>query len=485
MIRKFFNPLEFNTILRMPTQGSGVAGAGHMNGTDPNLQTPIQVGTVPNQIGAFGAPSIESMQGAGSDNILEKDLDRRLTQIRPYDSPIDTIARELGNTENCESIEVDAGSIGTIPLMDRTNFGSTAPTINTANKTVDLKVLNSKMWTPHCTFQAHMDVTAEGVTAAAQQGTTHRAYPIFYVYDVDYSSNTLKCLIISFGGLANDKANAISANVDFDIQRLAVAVNEKTAMITSNAILPELEGNYCQRFMITSSIGVLAEMHKKKVDYGFDAIKANDIWDYKRQIESAYTFGVKSKFADVGDRGKQIYTCSGAWNQITHDFSVMGAFAQPNSADLFVDITEEAFRETSSSQYKIMLCGKGLMSNFMKSLEFHKQMPNNTTQMIAGIEFHKIQTNHGTLLVKAHNLFIGHHNYDGLIIDPAYVTKMYFQRPTITQHDLIQAGIENSKSQTLSEVSTIIFKNPNAHMRIIGSDDYNTGRDGTSSVRGY
>ena len=424
MIRKFFNPLEFNTILRMPTQGSGVAGAGHLNGTDDNLQP-----QVPNQIGAFGAPSIESMQGAGSDNILEKDLDRRLTQIRPYDSPIDTIARELGNTENCESIEVDAGSIGTIPLMDRTNFGSTAPTINTSNKTVDLKVLNSKMWTPHCTFQAHMDVTAAGVTAAANPPTTHRAYPIFYVYDVDYSSNTLKCLIISFGGLANDNANAISANVEFDIQRLAVAVNEKTAMITSNAILPELEGNYCQRFMITSSIGVLAEMHKKKVDYGFDAIKANDIWDYKRQIESAYTFGVKSKFADVGDRGKQIYTCSGAWEQITHDFSVMGAFAQPNSADLFVDITEEAFRETSSSQYKIMLCGKGLMSNFMKSLEFHKQMPNNTTQMIA--------------------------------------------------------GIENSKSQTLSEVSTIIFKNPNAHMRIIGSDDYNTGRDGTSSVRGY
>mgnify|MGYP006051424943 FL=1 len=479
MIRNFFNPEGFNTVLRMPTQGSGVAGAGHLNGTDDNLQP-----QVPNQIGAFGAPSIESMQGAGSDNILEKDLDRRLTQIRPYDSPIDTIARELGNTENCESIEVDAGSIGTIPLMDRTNFGSNAPTIDTNNKTVDLKVLNSKMWTPHCTFQAHMDVTQAGVTAAAQQGTTHRAYPIFYVYDVDYSSNTLKCLIISFGGLANNNPNAISANVDFDIQRLAVAVNEKTAMITANAILPELEGNYCQRFMITSSIGVLAEMHKKKVDYGFDAIKANDIWDYKRQIESAYTFGVKSKFADVGDRGKQIYTCSGAWEQITHDFSVMGAFAQPNSADLFVDITEEAFRETSSSQYKIMLCGKGLMSNFMKSLEFHKQMPNNTTQMIAGIEFHKIQTNHGTLLVKAHNLFIGHHNYDGLIIDPAYVTKMYFQRPTITQHDLIQAGIENSKSQTLSEVSTIIFKNPNAHMRIIGSDDYNTGRDGTSSVRG-
>ena len=163
----------------------------------------------------------------------------------------------------------------------------------------------------------------------------------------------------------------------------------------------------------------------------------------------------------------------------------MGAFAQPNSADLFVDITEEAFRETSSSQYKIMLCGKGLMTNFIKSIEYYKQMTNNATQMIAGIEFHKIQTNHGTLLVKAHNLFIGHHNYDGLIIDPAYVTKMYFQRPTITQHDLIQAGIENSKSQTLSEVSTIIFKNPNAHMRIIGSDDYNTGRDGTSSVRGY
>lgn len=479
MIRNFFNPEGFNTILRMPIPGSGVAGAGHLNGTDANLQP-----QVPNQIGAFGAPSIESMQGAGSNNILEKDLDRRLTQIRPYDSPIDTIARELGNTENCESIEVDAGSIGTIPLMDRTNFGSTAPTINTTNKTVDLVVLNSKMWTPHCTFQAHLDITQSGVTAAAQQGTTHRAYPIFYVYDVNYATNTLRCVIISFGGLADNNPNAISANVDFDIQRLAVAVNEKTAMITSNAILPELEGNYCQRFMITSSIGVLAEMHKKKVDYGFDAIKANDIWDYKRQIESAYTFGVKSKFADVGDRGKQIYTCSGAWEQITHDFSVMGAFAQPNSGNLFVDITEEAFRETSSSQYKIMLCGKGLMSNFMKSLEYYKQIPNNTTQMIAGIEFHKIQTNHGTLLVKAHNLFIGHHNYDGLIIDPAYVTKMYFQRPTITQHDLIQAGIENSKSQTLSEVSTIIFKNPNAHMRIIGSDDYNTGRDGTSSVRG-
>ena len=252
MIRKFFNPLEFNTILRMPTQGSGVAGAGHLNGTDDNLQP-----QVPNQIGAFGAPSIESMQGAGSDNILEKDLDRRLTQIRPYDSPIDTIARELGNTENCESIEVDAGSIGTIPLMDRTNFGSTAPTINTGNKTVELKVLNSKMWTPHCTFQAHMDVTEAGVTAAAEQGTTHRAYPIFYVYDVDYSASTLKCLIISFGGLADNNPNAISANVDFDIQRLAVAVNEKTAMITSNAILPELEGNYCQRFKRRASHKVL------------------------------------------------------------------------------------------------------------------------------------------------------------------------------------------------------------------------------------
>lgn len=445
-------------IQRMP---AGAAGAGELAGGGVGTLTgDTNVHSVPPTIGAHGTVTVEAMEGA-ADSVLEQDIDRLLVKVRPYDNVVDTIVREIGATQDISSMEPQSGSEGTLPIIDTFNSSSnvTVETSDTPGTTTkEFEVINPNAWIAHDTFVVHVD-----------------GYPTFYVYEVDYAGKKLKCILLT------KAAAQIQIAKGAKLQRLGTAVSERDAMISANEMMPDITTNYCQIFMKTISMGLLAEIHKKKVDYGFSSLKEHDLWDFRRQIESAFLFGVMSKFNDIGNRRKITYTCNGLWNQINKDF------AMPESVDdkTYISLTESAFVGNNGSDTKILLCGHGLLSSMMGSVAYQRVMEQSNVELIAGIRFRSIETNHGRLLIKPHHLFIGEHYYDGLVLDPNYILKKYFLKTQTINHDLEKAGIERSKTETLTEISTIFATNLPTHLRIIGKALAGTDQNkGTGAVEG-
>lgn len=433
-------------ILNMPANPDGV-GTLNGNRTDVNGIAQNVNADGARYDGERGTVTLQTLEEEGN-GILDQNLDRQLTKIRPYDNPIDSISRLLPSAQDISSMEPESGSIGTIPLEDSVQTEATTLNTNGFATTIDIKVNNVNMWIKHDTF------TTPRVPSASEQYT-------FYIYAVDFNAQTLKCILLN-----DNLASGFNLPADTKIQRLATAVNEREAMIDANEPLPDKNSNYCQFFMKTTSMGQIAQKHKMNVDFGFDDLREMDLWDFRRQIESAFLFGKKAKFVDIGNLNKTVYTCNGVWNQATANDFVM-----PKTIDdkTFVDITEKAFIGNNGSDTKIMLVGHGLASDLMKSVQYERYITQQNVQVVAGIEFHKIKTNHGTLLIKPHDLFIGDHYHDGIILDPNYLIKKYYQRTKTDKLDLLKAGKDRSDTIVISEISTICVKNLPAHMRIFGN----------------
>lgn len=437
----------FANILRMP---AGSQGAGTLNGNTTLNQNGYD--------GQSGTVTIQTLENeGGGDNILDQDIDRRLIEIRPYENPIDTIARNI-DSEDVTSMEPKNASRGTLPLEDKVTAAVTAEafTKSSYGATVSIPVQNINMWIKHDTFCVPKKKTSgEGLSATEHWN--------FYVLEVQHLTNKLVCVLQNDVSELPTKDTDIVLAAEVKVQRLATAVNERTAMIDANELLPEFNDNYQQIFMKTISMGLLAERHKKKVDFTFDTLRDLDLWDLKRQIESAYLWGRKSKFADVADNNKTIYTTNGVWNQIDRDFTLPTTITDTT----FIDLTEDAFVGNNGSETKLLFAGHGLMSDLMKSVSYKKYMEQQKTQVVAGVEFHKIKTNHGTLLIKPHSLFVGEHYHDGVILDPAFMFKQYFQRPKVERPDLLKAGKDRSKNEVIWEASALCLKNLPTHLRII------------------
>ncbi len=435
----------FANILRMP---AGTQGAGTFNGNTTLQQNGYD--------GERGTVTIQTLEEeGGNDSILDQDIDRRLIEIRPYENPVDTIARNI-DSEDVTSMEPKNASRGTLPIEDKVtaNVAVSAFNVSTYGASVLIPVQNINMWIKHDTFC----VPKKKSSGTGLSATEHWN---FYVLEVQHLNNKLLCTLQN--DVAELPATGDVLDADVKLQRLATAVNERTAMIDANELLPEYNDNYQQIFMKTISMGLLAERHKKKVDFTFDTLRDLDLWDLKRQIESAYLWGRKAKFADVSDNNKTIYTTNGVWNQIDRDFTL----PQTITDTTFIDLTEDAFIGNNGSETKLLFAGHGLMSDLMKSLSYRKYMEQQKTQVVAGVEFHKIKTNHGTLLIKPHSLFVGEHYHDGVILDPAFMFKQYFQRPKVERPDLLKAGKDRSENEVVWEASALCLKNLPTHLRII------------------
>ena len=58
----------------------------------------------------------------------------------------------------------------------------------------------------------------------------------------------------------------------------------------------------------------------------------------------------------------------------------------------------------------------------------------------------------------------------GLVIDDTYMTKAVFRSLSKQELDLKKAGIRSTNGEFITEISCLVLKNPDAHVRITVSD---------------
>lgn len=371
-----------------------------------------------------------------------EDLNKIVVKVRPSDTPLDTLTREIGNTATVKNRETGGYEVGTRDIED----ASTAAYAGGSDVT-NLAVGKKVMWQVSDTIFVPEIPGSDGPL-------------MLYVCSKDNAAGTLQVIAVNpVGGYIPAIASGTK------LMRLSKAMGEVDAQTDPFATLPSNRKNYTQIHMTQVEVSVISELYNKTVAMDFSTHKEVSIWDWKRAMEFTNLFGVKGKFVDpVGN--KTIYTSAGLWNQLTGITDYNDA-ATPTNAD-FVAMTREIFEGNNGSDKRILLAGPDLIVWLSKVDAYAKQFDSRVTEVVLGVKFNKIETNFGELLVKPmSNLFVGDMSKCGMVLDMSYIRKDIQEPLQVTELDLDKTGVRRVKAVRLLENYCLFAENLAVHKKII------------------
>ena len=378
----------------------------------------------------------------------EEDLNKQIVKVRPQDTPIDTITREIGNIEKCASWEAGGWEIGTRETRDtvKADVSASATTI-----TVD----NPDMWKPGDTFIVHT------YSSSADQGPK-----------LDGSGNPVQCLIKSISGdaLTIQRVGTLSAAIpaiseDDILCRLSPAVSELEASVEGFAIQPSDRKYYNQTHMCQVEESVIHGLMKKKVDMSFPVYKEQTIWDFKRGMELDNLFGVGGLSKNA--KGELVHLSTGLWWQMDRQSTV--DFSQAMTDQNWNAIGKAVFEDNNGADRRIFLAGNALLEQCANAKSYSKQLEAKNTEIVLGLRVYKIETPFGELLVKPMgSLFQGYFSKCGMVLDPNYIKKFVMEPLQTTNLDLNKTGQRRvDNAVRMHETYSLFLENLPCHRKIV------------------
>ncbi len=387
-----------------------------------------------------GTVTMESLKAAG--DILDDDLNKLIVKVRPSDTPLDTLTRELNNTRAVENNECGGYEVGTRDILDATLLATDG-----ASDVANIPVGKKAMW------QVKDTIMVPGVLGGDGKPL------MLYISGKDSAAGTLQVVA----------ANAVDGKIPVIAQesvlmRLGKAMSETAAQADAFAALPVARKNYTQIHMTQIEQSVLAELMKKKVVLDFSTHKELAIWDMKRSMEYTNLFGVKSMFTDPVTN-ETIYTSDGLWNQLTGTSTYDKTKTPDNKA--FVQLTKEIFDGNNGSERRVLLAGPDYIKWLSQVDAYSKQVEATSVEIVHGVRFNRIITNFGELLVKSMSgLFVGPFSECGMVLDMSYIVK-YILEPLQTKDlKLDDTGQKRVTAQRLLENYALFAENLDVHRKI-------------------
>jgi hypothetical protein len=376
-------------------------------------------------------------EGEGKE-YLDEVLKKEIVKIRPSDTPLDTLTRELNNTETAHGIEVGGWEVGTRAIDDTVSSQSTAGAIAT------IPVANVDMWLPGDTLQV-----------PAMAGKDGKPLTLF-VLDRGGDGASISVRAINNDGTVPQIA------AEAALLRLGTAASEKQAQTEIFAMNPSTRKNYCQIHMAQVEESVIHGLHKKKVDMDFGVYKEQTLWDFKRSMELTNLWGTKGKF--VNKKNELVYTSDGLWNQLEQEYN----YSATGMTDAeWVRLTRKIFEGNNGADRRLLLAGPAFMEAIASVSSYTKQLEAKSVELVHGIKVHRIETNFGELLIKPMGeLFRGAHVGDGMVLDMAYIVKKVFEPLQTQALDLDHTGQRRVKAQRIIENYCLFAENLPAHCKL-------------------
>lgn len=393
---------------------------------------------VAGQTVTVGDPNAEGKEYL--DDVLKKEI----VKIRPSDTPLDTLTRQLNNTETAHGIEVGGWEIGTRGVDDTASVG-------TSGTTAKMTVENPHMWLPGDTLQV------AGKYYDASAGKELEGKPItLYVKGRD--GEQLEVSVISNGSNV-----AVPAFSDSDIFRLGNAASETQAQSEIFVMNPSARKNYCQIHMTQVEESVIHGLHDKKVDMDFGSYKEQTLWDFKRAMELTNLFGTKGYTTNA--KGERVYTSDGLWNQLDqqYDYTATGI-----SDKEWVALTRKIFEGNNGADRRILLAGPALLEAIASVESYQKQLEAKSVELVHGIRVQRIETNFGELMIKnMGTLFSRERASWGMVLDMGYIVKKVFEPLHTEELELSKSGQRRVKAQRIIENYCLFAENLPAHCKLV------------------
>lgn len=404
----------------------------------------------------------------GDSEFYNKDIDQRITRIRPMATPVDQISR-YAKAQSSDSFEVKYYSVGTRPISCKTSSKLTA---QSSGASVTLPVDDPNMFTIDDTIRV---VGVKGVYK--EDGTK---------YDVD-DENTPDlqlCVCGRDNSTSSPVVYAVNGNLDSNkapiwvpeipagttLVRMGKACAELDVQTGRFNNLPSAEIQYCQNFMIQVEQSTFDKIADKEVDWSFSDIEEDGIYDMRLAQENTYLFGVKNKIAHTTKNGSYTWFTGGIWWMAGKDIEVGEWDASKGCAaitdDNLVDITKDLFVGTGiGNKRKILFCGSDMLSAFSK-IRSDKFRLKDTVE-VWNLKFKSWDTDFGEVLTIHHELFdINGMSDCAFALDPEYLTKKTHVSWSRNILDLKTAGVRNTNAVVIQEVACLYLRYAKAHARM-------------------
>lgn len=386
-----------------------------------------------------GEPLTTTLANQEAPGLLRNEVDRKITKLRPMATPVDQLSRYAA-ARPCKSMTVDYYAVATRPQSAFT----ASEAILAGPTSASLSTSESKAFDPSETVMVPSVKTSGGEPL------------IFYVVEV--SGSNLRILPVNMGP---DEMLEIPANTE--LVRMGRAAGELDVQTAQYEALPEKKQNYCQIFKSQIEQSTLMRAANKEVGWTFSDQEEVALYDMRLAMERSFMFGSKARFTD-DEKKSEVFLTGGIWNQAGKDACYPEGTL--TSAD-WLKVMSTAFTGHAGSARKILIAGTELIEQLSLLEGNQRVMLPGDVMSRWGLDFTEMHSKFGTLYV-IHSEVMDScgHAADGLIIDPEFLTKYVHVPFSATTLDLRTSGQRNTEAVVMTEVSCLVLRYPDAHVRV-------------------
>ena len=407
----------------------------------------------------------ESAGRAFDPDMYQRDIDERITRIRPMATPIDQISR-YATARKASSFEVKYYSVGTRPVktiltQDLSMSSGVSAAIQVADPdmfTLDdtIRVVGQKAITNHKGSAYDIDDPRTPDLVLCVCGKTSEGQPIVYAVN---------------GNMVNGQPIGIpSLSSGTVLIRMGKSCGELDVQTGRFNNLPSSELQYCQNFMAQIEQSTLDKIAAKEVDWGFSDLEEDSIYDMRLAMENSFLFGDMNVVHHSVKDGMSQWFPKGIWWQAGKDIEV-GSYSPEKGTTVItdndlVDISKDLFVGTGiGNKRKVLLCGSEFLAALSK-IDSDKFRLKDTVE-IWNLKFKSWETDFGEILAMHDELFDLNGMADcAFALDPEFLTKRTHLSWSRNILDLKKAGVRNTDAVVIQEISCLYLRYAKAHARL-------------------
>lgn len=418
--------------------------------------------TVSDAVGGATATTGMEQTGEEDPDFYSKEVDKRITKMRPMRTPIDQITRSATTISKSGSMIVQYYSVSTRPIKTTVKAQVNAMTSGQASTTV--QVDDSSI------FSITDTIRVVGVKGFKPDGSTQDTKDLM-LYVVGKNDETGYPIVIAINGKKNsDNSNSLVPQIaaNTKIIRMGRAASEIDVETGQFYNLPTPEEQYCQKFMMQVEQSTFDKMWDKKVDWNFSDMEEDGIYDMRLGMENSFLFGIKAKGKDPKKSGADVYFTGGIYWMAGKDMAV-GTEAESVvtiTDDQMVDFLKDLFTGNDSGNgTKIGFAGSDMLAALAKMKSERFKVVKEFERW--GLKFTSFDSNFGKLLVMHHELMDANEKSDEMfVIDPEYLRKKTFKTWNRKEYDMEKLAKRDTRAVVMSEASCVYLVYPKAHARV-------------------
>ena len=413
------------------TEPHSTAGAAALNPTNPD-----------------GILTQSYARADGDDEMYQKDIDERITRIRPMATPIDQISR-YATAQKAKSFEVKYYSVGTRPV--KTTLRTAVAASNSVSTAI--VVADPDMFTLDDTIRV-VGVKAKYNYKGVEYDPNDVNTPDLVLCVCGRTSDGQPIVFAVNGNMVGTQpigVPAIEANTT--LIRMGKSCGELDVQTGRFNNIPTSELQYCQNFMAQIEQSTLDKIAAKEVDWGFSDLEEDSIYDMRLAMENSFLFGDMSMVNHSVKDGMTQWFTKGIWWQAGKDIEV-GSYDSNKQTTVIsdndlVDISKDLFVGTGiGNKRKVLLCGSDFLAALSK-IDSDKFRLKDTVE-IWNLKFKSWETDFGEILAM----------HDELLTKKTYLS---WSRNIL---DLKKAGVRNTDAVVIQEISCLYLRYRKAHARL-------------------